>query len=371
MKIVHLSDIHLGFGVHESSRGRAADVIRAFETAMVRVAELEPDLVLIAGDLFDHPSVTAPPIAAFSKAATDFHGRLPSVPIVIAAGSRDTPLDVDSPGPLAVVGALDCVEVAVTRPRQLSLGGGALNLAVVPHRAVIGARRLDLAPDPNAKWNVLVAYTGVTRAEGHATPLDIRGWDYVALGSEHTHRKVAERVYYSGSLERVDPDPWSEAASEKGFIVTDLQSGGVTFWPTRARAVISLAPIEATGGGPATVSRRLAEALAGVPGGIEGKLVRIPIRGLSADDLAALDREVIEPVRRRAAEVRLEALPGQGTSHGLDGNAKRTGSASRAEEITTMLELARRLVDQEQDSGEGTGPESQGSGAHIPKVSGS
>ncbi|MGI9626266.1 MAG: metallophosphoesterase family protein [Longimicrobiales bacterium] len=365
MKVVHLSDVHLGFGAHESARGRSADVIRAFETAMVRAAELEPELVLIAGDLFDHPSVTPPPIAAFSKAATDFHRRLPGVPIVIAAGSRDTPLDADSPGPLAVVGALDGVEVAVTRPRQISLGGGALNLAVVPHRAVIGARRLDLSPDPKAKWNVLVAYTGVARDAGHATPLDIRGWDYVALGSEHTYRKVADRVYYSGSLERVDPDPWLEAASEKGFIVTDLKSGDVSFWPTRARAVISLAPIEATGGGPATVSRRLAEALAGVPGGIEGKLVRIPIRGLSADDLAALDREVIEPVRRRAAEVRIEALPGQGASHGLDGSAKRSGVGSGTDEVTVsgMLDLARRLVDDRRDLTTSMTSESKASGS--------
>ena len=352
MRVAHLSDVHLGFGAHDSGRGRAADVTRAFETAMSRISDLEPDLVTIAGDLFDRPSVTAPPIAAFSRVAADFRGRLPEVPIVVAAGSRDTPLDADRPGPLAVVGALEGVEVAVARPRRISLADGAVNVVLVPHRAVIGARRLDVAPDPDAEWNVLVAYTRIARDRGHATTFDPAGWDYIALGSEHEYRRVADRVYYSGSLERVDPDPWAEAATEKGFVLADLRSGDVTLWPTRARAVISLAPIEATGGGLATVARRLSEALAGVPGGIDGKLVRIPIRGLSVDDLATLDREVIDPVRRRAAQVRVETLLGQGSSHGRDGKASRTGHGEDEEDLRRLLARARRLMEKVEDGAE-------------------
>lgn len=344
MKVAHLSDVHLGFSASESGRGRSTDVIRAFETALLRIAELDPDVVVIAGDLFDRPSVTAGPIAAFSRAVATFRSRRRDVPILVCAGSRDTPLDIDRPGPLAVAGALDGVEVAVARGRQISLLDGRANVVLLPHRGVIGARRLDVRPDPEAEWNVLVAYTRLSDDQGHATPLDPAGWDYIALGSEHAYRTVDDRIRYSGSLERVDPDPWAEAATEKGFILADLAQGDITFWPTRARAVISLAPVEATGGGLPTVARRLAEALAGVPGGIEGKLVRIPVRGLSADDLATLDREVIEPVRRRAAQVRVESLPGQGASHGRDGSAARAGAAEDEQDLGRLLATARRLM---------------------------
>ncbi|NNF28798.1 MAG: hypothetical protein HKN73_16355, partial [Gemmatimonadetes bacterium] len=274
MKVAHLSDLHLGFGYETGERGRSADVIRAFEMAMSRIADLEPDVVVVAGDLFERASVTAPPIAAFTRAATEFHKRLPHVRILVAAGSRDTPLDLDKPGPLAVVGSLPGVDVAVGRPRRIHVAGGDGSVVLLPHRTVIGSRRPQVAPDPDARWNVLVAYARVSREPAHALPIALDGWDYVALGSAHEHRVVMPRVCYSGSLERVGPDPWTEAAVEKGFVLADASTGEVGFWPTRARAVVSLAPVEATGGGLPTVARRLSEALAGVPGGVDGKLIR-------------------------------------------------------------------------------------------------
>ena len=319
-------------------------MIRAFEMALSRIADLEPDVVVVAGDLFERPSVTAPPIAAFTRAATEFHQRLPDVPLLVAAGSRDTPLDVDKPGPLAVVGSLPGVEVAVARPKRVPVLDGKGCVVLLPHRTVIGSRRPQVAPDPDAEWNVLVAYARISREPAHALPIRMEGWDYVALGSAHEHRLVQPRVCYSGSLERVGPDPWSEAAVEKGFVLADTRTGEVRFWPTRARAVVSLAPIEATGGGLPTVVRRLSEALAGVPGGVDGKLIRIPIRGLSPDDLATLDRELIEPVRRRAAQVRVEALPGQGASHARDGTAGRA-APDDSQELHDLLGRARRLMD--------------------------
>ncbi len=344
MKVAHLSDVHLGFGAETGGQGRSADVIRAFETALNRIAELEPDVVVVAGDLFDRPGVTAPPIAAFSRAAAQFHGRLPEVPILVAAGSRDTPLDVERPGPLAVVGALPGVEVAVVRPKRVAVAGGAGNVVLLPHRAVLGPRRPQIAPEPGARWNVLVTYARTSPQSAHALPVDLEGWDYVALGSVHEHRVVRPRACYSGSLERVGPDPWAEAALEKGFVVADTSTGEINFWPTRARAVVSLAPVEATGGGLPTVARRLSEALAGVPGGVDGKLIRIPIRGLSPDDLATLDRELIEPVRRRAALVRVEALPGQGASHAREGSGSRS-EFDDEQELRSLLGRARRLMD--------------------------
>ncbi|NNM34711.1 MAG: hypothetical protein HKO53_16665, partial [Gemmatimonadetes bacterium] len=180
MKVAHLSDLHLGFGYETGERGRSADVIRAFEMALSRIADLEPDVVVVAGDLFERASVTAPPIAAFTRAAIEFHKRLPHVPILVAAGSRDTPLDLDKPGPLAVVGSLPGVEVAVGRPRRIQVAGGDGSVVLLPHRTVIGSRRPQVAPDPDARWNVLVAYARVSREPAHALPIALDGWDYVA-----------------------------------------------------------------------------------------------------------------------------------------------------------------------------------------------
>ena len=317
MKVAHLSDLHLGYA--GAGPGRAGDVLRVFESAMGRISELGPDLVVIAGDVFDHPEVTASPIATFSRAVRALRDSLPGLAVAVAAGARDIPFEAGAHGPLMVIGALPGVEVATTAVRRLVLHDGELAVTLLPHPAVMASRSLKVSPDRKAKWNLLVAHAALASGRSHAPAISLQGWDYVALGANHAYTRVAERVCYSGSLERVGTDPWEEAAINKGFVTAQLDSGEVTLWPVEARAAVSLAPIEATGGGTATVARRLGEALAGVPGGIDGKLVRIPVRGLSADDLAVLDREVLAGVRRRVAELRVEALPGQGSSHGVGG----------------------------------------------------
>ena len=317
MKVAHLSDLHLGYA--GAGRGRAADVLRVFENALSRIAKLGPELVVIAGDVFDHPEVTASPIATFSRSVRALRDSLPGTVVAVAAGARDIPLDAGAHGPLMVIGALPGVEVATATVRRISLRDGELAVTLLPHPAVMASRSLKLSPDRKAKWNVLVAHSALASGRSHAPAIGLQGWDYVALGSNHAYTRVADRVCYSGSLERVGTDPWKESAIDKGFVTAQLNSGEVTFWAVGARAAVSLAPIEATGGGTATVARRLGEALAGVPGGIDGKLLRIPVRGLSAEDLAVLDREVLAGVRRRVAELRVEALAGQGASHGVRG----------------------------------------------------
>ncbi len=329
MTVAHLSDLHLGYGA--GTAGRTSDVARVFEEALARIAGIGPRLVVIAGDVFDHPDVTAPPIATFTRAIHKLRERLPDVVVAVVAGVRDTPLDPSHQGPLAVVGALESVEAATVASRRLVLLDGDLSVTLVPHHAARRAPPPGLAPDRTAKWNVLVLHgvpatagpgargsqPGRARRSaapspraGSALPVPLTGWDYVALGSRHTRAQIAERAHYCGSLERIGPDPWEEAAVDKGFLTAHLESGEVSFEPVEARAAVSLAPVDATDGGTATAARRLGEALAGVPGGIDGKLLRVPVRGLGPDAVAALDREVLARVRRRVAELRIDALPG-------------------------------------------------------------
>jgi DNA repair exonuclease SbcCD nuclease subunit len=57
MRLVHLSDLHLGFRQYQrltptGVNQREADVALAFRRAVDRTVELRPDLVLVAGDVF-------------------------------------------------------------------------------------------------------------------------------------------------------------------------------------------------------------------------------------------------------------------------------------------------------------------------------
>ena len=327
MTLAHLSDLHLGYDGGAGGRGRADDVVRVFEAAVSRIAELGPELVVVAGDVFDHPHVPAPAIAAFCRTVRRLRERAPEVVVAVVAGARDTPPDPSLQGPVAVIGALEEVEAATRRVRRVRVPGCRATVTLVPHLAARRGRALKLVPDPAARWNVLVLHGAVARGRpgtttgtpgattgspattsGSPATVRLRGWDYVALGSGHTRAQVADRAHYSGSLERIGPDPWEEAAVDKGFLTARLDSGEVRFWPVEARAAVSLAPVDASDGGPATAARRLNEALAGVPGGIDGKLLRVPVRGLSPEELADVDRELLARVRRRVAELRVDAL---------------------------------------------------------------
>lgn len=374
MKVAHLSDLHLGHAGSGLGSGRARDVARVFGEAVEQIGELAPALVVVSGDVFDHAQVGAPAIAVFARAVKDLADGVPGIVVAVAAGVRDTSVGVRQAGPLDVVAELDRVEVAVTGVRRFRLEEHDASVTLAPHAAWVGDRggAFVAEPESHAKWNVLAAYvdlagrrddrTGGVRPQGwdedgHRRPrlelggVRAQGWDYVALGSRHARTQVAERVHYSGSLERIGPDPWREAANDKGFVVADLESGATTFRPVRARAVVSLAPVDAGRGGAVAVGRRLSEALASVPGGIEGKLVRVPVRGLDPDDFAALDRDALAPLRQRAAGLRVDALPAPGRGRG-------TRSLEAREERREATPEARRtdgVVQRALKSGRGEG----------------
>lgn len=317
---------------------------------MARIGELAPELVVVSGDVFDHPRVSASPIATFARAVGDLMDRVPGTTVAIAAGLRDTPLDAGRLGPLEVVGELGGVEVATDSVRRIRVGDAGGSVTLVPHAALAGAARGKAVaePDGQAKWNVLVAYAEADSGRGAPAGAVAPGrWDYVALGSQHVRAQVAEGVHYCGSLERIGSDPWKEAATDKGFVLADLRSGAATFFPVGARAVVSLASVDAGAGGSAAVARRLSEALASVPGGVDGKLVRVPVRGLGPDHLAAFDRDALEPLRNRVAELRVDALPARGReagdAKGQAGARPRRGAAaepvSQAGVVRTLRDL--------------------------------
>ncbi|HEU4990688.1 MAG TPA: metallophosphoesterase, partial [Gemmatimonadaceae bacterium] len=65
MRVVHLSDLHLGFRQYQrltplGANQREADVALTFKRTVDRVIALHPDLVVIAGDVFHSVRPTNP-----------------------------------------------------------------------------------------------------------------------------------------------------------------------------------------------------------------------------------------------------------------------------------------------------------------------
>ncbi len=311
MIVAHLSDLHLGFRaygrIEQGVDMRERDVAAAFERASQEVVRIRPDVIVVAGDVFDRPDPPASAVVALARGLEVLRTSLPATPVLMVAGPRDTPRRPGDPGALAVLDTFPNVEAATGLTRSILIERLKLHACLMPHRAVTRHPPALPESDPRTRWNLLVLHAEAARDAEDGLHVDPSEWDYIALGGEHRRRKVGERVGYSGSLERVALDPWDEAADEKGFLTVDLESGHVTFHPIPGRPVVALAPVKVGQGDPERLRRRVREVIGEVPGGITDKIVRLRLQGATPADLLALQGEPLRNLRGQALHLTVEA----------------------------------------------------------------
>ena len=101
LRLVHLSDLHLGYRQYQrlTPRGinqREADVAQSFTRALDRVIELAPEIVLIAGDVFHQVRPTNTAILHAYLQFARLRQALPDTEIVMVAGNHDTPRSAET-----------------------------------------------------------------------------------------------------------------------------------------------------------------------------------------------------------------------------------------------------------------------------------
>lgn len=328
MRLVHLSDLHLGYRQYQrlTQNGinqREADVALAFKRAIDQVIALRPDVILVAGDVF-HSS--RPSNAAILHAFRQFsriRRELPETTVVMIAGNHDTPRSTESGSIMGLFESLDIL-VAAQEAKRFSIANGQLSVLAVPN--VPGAIP-QLTPDPGATHNVLLIHADVQDvvpryyAELDRSPvvvtrsdLGVTQWSYVALGHYHVHRRVAENAFYSGSLDYTNLNVWYEKSEEedlglkgKGFVEFDLETRKHTFRPLAAsREFRDLKPIDARDMSPAEVNAAIARAVEKVKGGIDDKVIRLVVRDIPRQVARELDHRALREYKRRALSFHLD-----------------------------------------------------------------
>ena len=341
MRLVHLSDLHLGFRQYQrltptGINQREADVARSFQTAIDRIISLRPDVVVFGGDIFHNVRPTNPAIVHAFLQFSRLRAALPEVPVVIVAGNHDTPRAAETGSILRLFRELG-IHVAYADPERFAFADRDLAVLAVPD---VPGKRPAFTPDSGARYNVLLLHgevqgmlpahvAGGDRAalEIPLSALAIPAWDYVALGHYHVYRRIEPNAYYSGSLDYTSANTWGELYEErisgipgKGFIEHDLDSGAHTFHPLPvSRPLVDLPPISARGLTVAEVDERIRGAVDGCDGGIDDKIVRLVVRELPRHIARDLDHKSLREFKRRALHFHLDTrrpevvrLAGQG-----------------------------------------------------------
>lgn len=354
MRLVHLADLHLGYRQYQRQteygiNQREQDVASAFKKCMERVIALQPDLVLVAGDVFHQ---VRPPNPAIMLAFSQF-ARLvrecPAATVVIVAGNHDRPRASETGCILGLFLQLG-IHVVVERASWIYLPERGTAVLAVPDAP---SERERLEPDPAFRHNVLVmhaevegvvpsspadsAVSRVTRSE-----LQAERWSYVALGHYHVHRLLAPNACYSGALEYCSRNIWGEIEQEradripgKGFVEYDLESRTLRFHPLPGvRQVVDLPAIHAAGLAAREIDERIQANVAGVRGGIEGKIVRQLVWDIPRHVERELDQRALREYRRSALHFHLDTRRPQESRNGLPQSERRR---SLAEEVRQHL----------------------------------
>ncbi|MBD1843024.1 exonuclease subunit SbcD [Cyanobacteria bacterium FACHB-63] len=268
IKILHLSDIHLGSGFAHGKinpetglNTRLEDFVATLGKCIDRAIAEPVDLVLFGGDAF--PDATPPPY--IQQAFSGQFRRLADVeiPVVLLVGNHDQHSQGAGGASLCIYRTLGVPHVVVgdrlethriqtrngdiqvitlpwltrstllTRPETEGLSMSEVGHLLLDRlRAAMEGeiRRLDPAIPTVLLAHLMVdaASYGAERflavGKGFTIPLEFLtrdAFDYVALGHVHRHQILSENpfVVYPGSIERVD---FSEEHEDKGYVLVEI-----------------------------------------------------------------------------------------------------------------------------------------------------
>ncbi len=288
IKLIHLSDIHMGSGfIHgqinpeTGANTRLEDFVKTLSLCIDRAIQEPVDLVLFGGDAF--PDAMPPPLVQEAFASQFRRLADSQIPTVLLVGNHDQHAQGSGGASLCIYrtlgvpgfivgdrlhthrietrrGAVQVITLPwltrstlLTRPETEGMPLGEVNQLLIDRlRIALEGEIRELDPDiPTillAHLMVDTAHYGAERflavGKGFTIPLSLltrSAFDYVALGHVHRHQVLCENplVIYPGSIERVD---FSEEQEDKGYVRVEIARGKTQweFCPLPVRAFYTL-----------------------------------------------------------------------------------------------------------------------------------
>lgn len=252
MKLLHLSDLHLGKRVNEFSMLEDQEYI--LKKILTVVDDEQPDAVLIAGDVYDKSVPSAEAMQLLESFLYSLVKR--KLQVFVISGNHDSPERLSFASKLIDASGVHLAPVydGTVAPMTLTDKYGPVNIYMLPFLKPVHVRRffpdeeigsytdaLRLAVNAmeidTSQRNVLITHQFVTGAErsesedisvGGADNVDASvfdGFDYVALGHIHGPQNIEgnERIRYCGTPLKYS---FSEAKHIKSVTVVTLDEKG-------------------------------------------------------------------------------------------------------------------------------------------------
>ena len=251
MKLIHLSDLHLGTRLNEFSMLEDQEYI--LKKILRVIDEEQPDGVILAGDIYDKPVPPAEAVQLFDEFLVGLARR--RLHVFVISGNHDSPERIAFASRILEAGGIYMSPVydGHIAPVTLKDAYGDVDIYLLPFLKPAHVRRFhegaeistytdavacaiaDMKIDPGRR-NVLVTHqfvVGAVRSEsedlsvGGADAVDasvFRDFDYVALGHIHSPQNCgSERIRYCGTPLKYS---FSEASDCKSVTVAELHEKG-------------------------------------------------------------------------------------------------------------------------------------------------
>ena len=240
MKILHLSDTHLGYSAYKkmSDQGinqRESDNYTSFKQFINYAIKNKPDLIIHSGDLFDSVrpnnraiTFTISQIIRLSKN---------KIPFIVISGNHEQPKLSETAHIFSIFDHIENVYPIYNlkyEKNTLVIKNKKITLHTIPQTIskdefIKNLKKINI--ENSSDFNILVLHGSVKGIQDFSmnefNELIIpkfflkKNFDYIALGHYHKNTKITENCQYAGSTEHFS---FSESKDKKGFIEINLEN---------------------------------------------------------------------------------------------------------------------------------------------------
>jgi len=260
MKILHISDTHLGYSAYrklteENINQREMDNYLSFQKVIDKVLLIKPDIVIHSGDLFDSVRPNNRAITISIKQILRLSEN--DIPFVIISGNHEQPKLKETGHIFSIFEHIKNVYPVYKleyEKFQFSINGESIKIHAIPQTLSkedfikhLNKIKLDSSKD----FNILILHGAIKGIKefkmNEFNELIIpdnylkKKFDYIALGHYHKYSKISNNCQYAGSTEHFS---FSESKDEKGFIEIILKKNNINtkFIKIKNREILDLKP---------------------------------------------------------------------------------------------------------------------------------